>query len=324
MERVRIMKNTKRILALLLAAIFVISLSACEITREGNQETTADDRTYEYVADEELEGDDISDKIYSDDTEYQLWYADNGDIYAFNSAGQFYLKSGEDVYYGSYKYTTSTSTIYSGLLSIMCDNDSSKDETFNVKTENDDLLLTRASNPDDTIRITKAEGSQDVTDSEAVTEDVVGETPAEDETMAESEPVEETSAETEAETEGSVSDSANPDVYEIMGLKIYYLTLIELVEGDVSEIRVSAAPAVSVQAEDGTVKYEYDSENAVQITISENSNIYMPNASEPSYETYGCDIYQMRDCLEAMGGFYATVIGEIDNVESVKYHHVAQ
>lgn len=309
------MKNTKRILALLLAAIFVVSLSSCEILKEGDSNSDVVDNTQEYVDDEELEGDDISHMVYGDNTDYQLWYADNGDIFAFNSAKQFYLKSGENVYYGAYKFTTSTSTIYYGLLSIMCDNDSSKDETFNVKQENDDFLLTRASNPDDTIRITKAAPSEEVTDSEVVTKETVA-----DETTAQGETVETTVAETEA----ADKTSDNMDVYEIMGLNVYYLTMVELVEDEVSVLKVNASPATAVQAEDGTVKYEYDSANVTELSISENSYVYMPDTTAPSSETYGCDIYQMRDCFEMFGGFYAAVIGEGDNIESVQYYHVEQ
>ncbi len=318
------MKNTKRILALLIAAVLVMSMSACEITREGDDNTTVTvDRTYEYVDDEDLEGDDIANLICGEDGEYKLWYADNGDVYAFNGSKQFYFKSGEDVYYGSYMFTTSTSTIYYGLLSMICDNDGSMDESFNVAVDNEDYLLTKASDPNVTIRITKNapsdESAADVENTDAVVDENT-EAVADENTEA---AVDE-STEAVDEPEESVTDSPanSADVYDVMGLKVYYISMVELIEGETSVLKVSAAPASEVASDDGTVKFEYDSENSVQLDISENANIYMPDANAPSNGTYGCDIYQMRDCLETLGGFYATVIIENDVVEAVQYFHV--
>ncbi len=310
------MKYTKRILAILLAAIFVVSLSACEITRENNNSTENNSSGYDDAA--EYEGDDISDMLHGEGSDFQLWYSDNGDIYAFNSAGQYYLKNAEGVFYGAYKFTTSTSNIYYGLLSIISDNDSSKDETFNVKIDNADFILSRASNPDDVVRITKtAPGEEATTDS---TENIETTEAADGETVAEGE----TAAETVAETEAAGDASGNIDVFEIMGLKVYYLTMVELVEGGVSELTVNASPATAVQAEDGSMKYEHDDANVSEIIITENSNIYMPDVAAPSSETYGCDIYQMRDCLDTFGGFYAAIIMDGEGVESVQYYHVAE
>lgn len=308
------MKNTKRFLAVLLAAIFAVNMSACEITKEVDEETTSAVNNSGYEGDEDLEGEDISDLLYTDSTGYQLWYADNGDIYAFNSVNQFYLKNAAGVYYGSYKFTTTTSTLYDGLLSVLSDNDSSIDETFNVKKADDDFILTRASNPDDVVRLTRENASENVTGSEGATDQTAGEAMSEGETAEES--IDET------KHSGSVSD--NVKVFEIMGLDIYYLTMKELVEGEVSVLKVNASPAVEVESEDGTVKYEYDASNSIELSISEDSYVYMPDTAAPTSETYGCDIYQMRDCFEIFGGFYAAVIGENDNIESVQYCYVEQ
>ena len=282
------MKNIRIVTVLLLAAALIAGLSACEIQREGNLEPSTNSyETGVFVDDDELEGQDISNMLCGDGIDYQIWNADNGDIYAFNSQKSFYLKSGDSVYYGAYRMTTSDSPMYYGLLEIMCDNDSSIDETFNVTMDNGSFTLYRSSS-DVSVVITKK---------------------AADETASDD------------------SQSVNLDtqsIYEVMGLNIYYLTLEELTEGDVSVLKLSAAPASYTKAEDGTAGYSYDAENAVSVSLGEDTNIYMPDVENPSEGNYGCDIYQMKDCFDTLGSFYAVLIWDGDNVEAVQYFHTAE
>ena len=282
------MKNIKIVTVLLLAAALVIGLSACEIKREGNTETNTNSyETGVFVNDDDLEGQNISDMLYGAGTDYQIWNADNGDIYAFNSLNSFYLKSGDSVYYGAYRMTTSDSSMYYALLEIMCDNDSSINETFNVTMENGNFTLHRSSS-DEAVVITKKAADEAASD------------------------------ESQSINQGTQS------IYEVMGLSIYYLSLEELKEGDMPALKVSAAPASYTKNEDGLTSYSYDAENAVSISLGEDTNIYMPDVENPSAGNSGCDIYQMKDCFDALGSFYAVLIWNGENVEAVQYFYTAE
>ena len=294
------MNSMKRISALLMAVVLVFTLSACEIKRENNQENTTEGKSYEYREDE-TEGEDISDLLCTDGAGYQVWYADNGDIYAFNSAKQFYLKSNDTLYFGGYKFNTSGSSVYYAILSLMCDNDSSADKTFNVTMENGSFYLNNTSGSDDTVHITKGDVSSDVP-----------EVPSDSDVPDES----------QGDSVASGNQAEDKPVYEIMGMNLYYVTFDSLSEGDNPSLTLNAAPASYVKSDDGTVNYTHDDANAVKMVVTEDTYVYMPSVDEPSSETYGCDLFQMKDCFDAMGGFYAIAIGDSNNLETVQYYYV--
>ena len=136
----------------------MVMLSACEISKENNNSNTQTqaDTLPEVVTYNDAKGDDLSGGLCEDGAEgYRVWYADNGDIYAFDAVDNFYLKKADSVYYGVYEFYSYNSAEQYGFLQFMCDNSKDINERFSVVKEGEDFVLTSQSDSSKKIRISK-------------------------------------------------------------------------------------------------------------------------------------------------------------------------
>ncbi|MBQ9886425.1 MAG: hypothetical protein IJM37_06170 [Lachnospiraceae bacterium] len=152
------MKNKKILISLLIGCLMMVMLSACEISKENNNSNTQTqaDTLPEVVTYNDAKGDDLSGGLCEDGAEgYRVWYADNGDIYAFDAVDNFYLKKADSVYYGVYEFYSYNSAEQYGFLQFMCDNSKDINERFSVVKEGEDFVLTSQSDSSKKIRISK-------------------------------------------------------------------------------------------------------------------------------------------------------------------------